>query len=91
MAEHAGGIAKAEVIEDLPVNTRQRRARRLLSDDREWRGPIQHPMKRNALKPAFRRLGMRMRLWVGFNKPRNLTRAHHFYRSPFNHSRSRIA
>jgi hypothetical protein len=53
MAKHACGIAKAEVIKDLPVNTRQRCSRRLLSDDREWRGPIQHPMEWNALKPAF--------------------------------------
>jgi hypothetical protein len=91
MAKHACGIAKAEVIEDLPVNTRQRRSRRLLSDDWEWRGPIEHPMERNALKPAYRRFSMRMRLWVGFNKSRDLTRPHHFYRGAFNHSRSRIA
>jgi hypothetical protein len=89
--KHARGIAKTEVIKDLPVDTRQGRSTSLLSDDWERTGPIEHPMERDALKPSLGACGVRLGLWVCCNEARNFAFAHCFDGSSFNHKRSIIA
>ena len=91
MAKHACGITKAEVIEDLPINTRQGRSRSLLSDDWERTGPIQHPMKWHPLKPSLSALRVGFGFRVCRDEARDFTFAHLANGLPVNHSRSRIA
>ena len=91
MTKHARSIAKAKVIKDLPVDTRQGRSRSLLSDDWERTGPIEHPMERHALEPSLS--GFRVPLGFGVcgNELRDFAFAHCFDGNSFNHKRSIIA
>ena len=91
MAKHARGIAEAEVIKNLPVNARQRRARSRLSDNWEWGGPIEHPMKRNALEPALRLFCLHLGFRVSRDEARDFAFAHVAYGLAVDHKRSRIA
>ena len=49
MAEHRAGIAKAEIGEAMAVDIGQPCARGFRDDEREWQGPIAHPMHRDAV------------------------------------------